>query len=185
MTHHLATDDTLTARLATRPAQQLAQFIVGLQHAQDPVGEHVRTFLCADDASACAAAIEARLAAFVASADRRAARTRWISATLDYLLDDIEQLVLPHDPVQAFTLLVQFLECDAAAIESATEEDWDTQQGFVRAVALLAQLASSVPTEAREQSATQLLATDHYGLRVGAREALLQSDTQKLSQSPR
>lgn len=168
-------ENELAERLARRPAVSLAQFIVSLRFAPDPVGEHIRTFLLAEDLPATAASIAARLEHFAdltAHRPTRSSRSPPIAATLEYLLDDIESIVRPDDPRQAFDLLVRFLECDAAASERSRDEDWEIQQVFNRAVEILTDTAKVVPAEDRKLAAAQLLSADSYGLRKGVREVL-------------
>jgi hypothetical protein len=168
-------DAELARRLAARPSADLAAFILDLAHAEGPLGEHVRTFLLAEDAVACLASIEDRLERIAHPPHRRHSRLaplRGISARLGYVLDDIERLALPLDPVGAFALLVRLIECDGPAAEDSVEEDWEIAQLFGRAVALLKQMAPGVPAEVRVQATARLLAADEYGLRRGVREAL-------------
>lgn len=168
-------DNELAERLARRPAVSLAQFIVSLRFAPNPVGEHIRTFLLAEDLPATAASIAARLEHFADLSARRptrSSRSSPIAATLEYLLDDIEFIVRPDDQRQAFALLVRFLECDAAASERSLDEDFEIQRVYRRAVAILTDTAKVVPDEDRKLASAQLLSTDSYELRKGVREAL-------------
>lgn len=167
------TDPASAVRLAQRPSQDLARFIISLRQAPGALGEHVQTFLLGKDPEASARSINARLVRLrqVMGPDGEPVRSG-IEQTLNYLLDDIEMLILPRDVQSAFALLVQFIECDGAAAESSRDEDWEVQQAFQRAIALLAQASPQVPRDQRERAAAHLRSENSYGLRVGVREAL-------------
>jgi hypothetical protein len=112
-------------RLGRRDAESLAAFILSLAQESGPVGEQVRTYIVGDDVKAAVGSIRARIRDLRTPSEYalRHARGKEIGASLGFILESIETLVLPVDPKAAFKLLVRVFEADAVAMENCVERD--------------------------------------------------------------
>ena len=81
------------------------------------------------------------------------------------MLDGIETLVLPTEPRRAFSLLVEFVEADARAMESCGEHTQAVECAFERAAAMMAEAAEAMPVVDVTAEVSRLMAVDAYGLR--------------------
>src|ERR1700730_7802443 len=84
-------------RLQGRDPQMLAAFIVSLVHDSGPIGEQVRTFIVGDDVVETVESVRERIRSLriPGEYEHRHARGKEIGASLQYILDAIETLVLP------------------------------------------------------------------------------------------
>jgi hypothetical protein len=155
------------ARLTRRTPESLATFIVS--HAQDvgPIGEHVRTFIVADNRAETIALLEERIASLTQSARRnwRHQAGEHVGERLGYILDTIETAVLAADPRDAFRLLVLLIESDGRAMERCGDHHDSVGSAFNRAAELMAQATSSVPIPEVLPTLKRLIAEDGYGTR--------------------
>jgi hypothetical protein len=88
------------ARLALRTPQSLATFIASLAFDLGPIGEHVRTFIVADNLTEATSSLQERIDAPRASSRSHTPhRTHEeVGERLGYILRSIETLVLPVNP---------------------------------------------------------------------------------------
>jgi hypothetical protein len=155
------------ARLSRRSPESLAAFIASLAHDTGPVGEHVRTFIDADDPAAIVASIEERIDALRPSS-RRASRDRAgddVGQRFEFLVADIETLVLPSDRQSAFRLLVRLIERDGDGLEACDDEGWTVTTAISRACDLVVRAGAALPPDAVLTKLRGLVAGDAYGTR--------------------
>jgi hypothetical protein len=95
-------------RLRGRDPESLAAFIVSLAQDSGPIGEQVRTFIVGDDVAETVESLRARIGALriPEEYEHRHARGREMGASLEFIVESIESLVMPVDPKRAFELLV-------------------------------------------------------------------------------
>ena len=173
--------ETVVARLAVRAPESLAAFIVSLAQAAGPVGEHVRSYLLAEERVELLASLQARMASLAPDSDYEW-RHRYgqdVGERLNYLLDTIETLILPAATRDAFDLLVGVVEQDGTAMESCGEHYDSVQVAYERAVDLLRRAVHFVPAQEARLVLGRLLAHDLYGARASLTsiiEALASAD---------
>lgn len=163
-THGLA---QTIARVRRRDPTSLATFIVSLAREAGPVGEQVRTFIVGDDLAETVTSLRARLSALETPSEyqHRHAHGKEIGQSLGFILDSIENLVLPVDPNAAFELLASVFERDAQAMENCLEHHDSVQSAFEQAAVLIGKAAVSLPRQAAEEKLRELAANDAYGVR--------------------
>jgi hypothetical protein len=146
-------------RLSKRDPNSLEAFILSLAQDSGPVGEQVRTFIVGDDVVEVAESLRQRLRSFESPPEyhHRHALGEGIGQSLQFILDGIETLVLPTKPRRAFSLLVEFVEADAPAMESCGEHTQAVECAFERAAAM--------PVVDVTAEVSRLMAVDAYGLR--------------------
>ena len=144
------------ARLTRRAPESLATFIVSLAHDFGPIGEHVCTFISADDRAETIASLEERIASLAESqrSDWRHQAGRNVGERLGYILDSIETAVLPADPQEAFRLLVLALENDGPAMESCGDHHDSVGSAFDRASEVTGKSYRMLLHEKREDPST-------------------------------
>ena len=156
-----------TARLARRPPEILAAFIVSLAHRTGPVHERVLSFLAADDPAMLSACLRTQILRLRNGRDRRP-RDEGSGANavrLEYVLDAIEQAVLPSDPKEALALLTLALECDATLLDQSTDFAHEISCAILRACSLIELVAALLPIESTRATLEQLYASDTHGCR--------------------
>ena len=156
-----------TARLARRSPKILATFIVSLAHRAGPVHERVLSFLAADDPAALSACLRAQILRLRDGHDRPAGdeASDTNAIRLEYVLDAIEQVVLPSDPNEALALLTLAIECDATLLDQATDFDHEVSCAIHRACDLIELVAALLPIESTRATLEQLYACDTHGCR--------------------
>ena len=140
--------ESAIARLSRRSPESLAAFIASLAQDMGPIGEHVRSFIDADDPLAIVASLEERIDGLRRS-NQRDSRSRSgedVGERFGYLVDAIETTILPSDPRTAFRLLVALIERDGDGMETCEDEGSSITTAIDRACALLARAATSQPT---------------------------------------
>src|SRR5580692_11131173 len=105
-------------RLRRRDAESLAAFILSLVQNSGPVGDQVRTFIVGDDVKETVGSLRRRIG------DLGHTGGKEIGASLGFILESIETLVLPVDPKAAFQLLVKLYEADAVAMDNCGNHDF-------------------------------------------------------------
>lgn len=159
--------ETAIARLSRRSPESLAAFIASLAQDTGPIGEHVRSFIDADDPLAIVASLEERIDGLCQS-KQRASRYRSgedVGERFGYLVDAIETTILPSDPRNAFRLLVALIERDGDGMETCEDEGYSVTTTIDRACVLLAQAATSLPADEVLVTLRRLIAEDGYGTR--------------------
>ena len=154
-------------RLRRRDPEALAAFIVSLIQVSGPVGQQVRTFIVGDDVAETAESVRERIKGLEVPSeyDHRHARGREIGASLAFIVESIERLVLPVDPKIAFGLLVAVFEADGVAMENCGEHDWEVECGYRRAAEVMAVAVRAVPAAEVEAEIAALVVADSYGVR--------------------
>jgi hypothetical protein len=134
-------------RLRGRDPASLAAFIVLLAHDSGPIGEQVRTFIVGDDVAETVESLRARIGSLriPEEYEYRHARGREMGASLDFIVESIESLVMPVDPNRAFELLVPFFESDGVAMENCRDHDFEVTCAFERAAGLIGKVARMLP----------------------------------------
>jgi hypothetical protein len=84
-------------RLQRRDSESLAAFILSLAQDSGPMGQQVRTFISGDDLAETVASIDARIGDLrpPSEDEHRHARGKEAGASLGFIMDSIERLVLP------------------------------------------------------------------------------------------
>jgi hypothetical protein len=126
----------------------------------------VRTFIVGDDLAETVTSLKERIGNLQTPSEyaHRHARGKEMGASLGYVLDSIETLVLPVDSRAAFRLLVKLFEADAVTMENCGDHDFEVTSAFERAAELIGRAAESLPqTEVAALDA--LLDDDGYGVR--------------------
>ena len=155
------------ARLVSRPPEVLATFITSLAFDTGPIGEHVRTFLVADDLPAITESLKERIDALRGSR-RSHPRHRThaeVGERIGYILWSIETLVMPVSPTTAFELLVLLIERDGDAMEQCRDDHWSVQMKLETAAELVVKAVKSLPDRDARQTLERLVAEDGYGTR--------------------
>jgi len=165
-------------RLRRRDAESLAAFILSLAQDTGPVGEQVRTFIVGDDLAETVTSLKDRIGNLQTPSEyaHRHARGKEIGASLGYVLDSIETLVLPVDSRAAFRLLVKLFEADAVAMENCGDHDFEVTSAFERAAELIGRAAESLPQAEVVAALDALLEDDGYGVRGLLREVIASRD---------
>jgi hypothetical protein len=155
-------------RLLGRDREVLAAFLVSLAHVSGPVGDQVRTFIVGDDVADTAESVRRRISglAAVSEYEHRHSVGREMGATLEFIVDSIERLVLPKDPAAAFELLVAIFEADKKAMENCGEHDWEVTCAYKRAAAVMRESAKTLPRAEVEERVQALIEADGYGVRA-------------------
>lgn len=161
-------------RLRRRDAESLAAFILSLAQDSGPIGDQVRTFIVGDDVGEAVESIGQRIRDLRTPSEyaHRHARGKEIGASLEYVLDAIQTLVLPAEPRRAFELLVLFFEADGQAMENCGDHDFEVTSAFERAGQLMAQAAKSVGKAELISTLERLLDDDGYGVRGALAEVI-------------
>jgi hypothetical protein len=165
-------------RLGRRDAESLAAFILSLAQDSGPVGDHVRTFVVGDDVAEAVASIGERIGDFQSATEyaHRHARGKEIGASLVFILESIETLVLPVDSRAAFRLLVKLYEADAVAMDNCGDHDFEVTAAFERAAELIGRAAESLPQTEVVAALDALLDDDGYGVRGLLTEVIANRD---------
>jgi hypothetical protein len=161
-------------RLVRRDAESLAVFILSLAQDSGPVGEQVRTFILGDDVKATVQSIGARIRDLRTPSEdaHRHARGKEIGASLGFILESIETLVLPVDPKAAFKLLVRFFEADTVAMENCGDHDFEVSSAFERGAELIGRASKEMPQAQVVGALEALLEDDGYGVRGALAEVI-------------
>jgi len=165
-------------RLAQREPIVLARFIVSLAQDTGPIGEHVRTFIVGDDAAETVESLRARITSLgiPEEYEHRHARGREMGASLEFIVESIESLVMPANPRAAFELLVLLFESDGVAMENCGEHDFEVTCAFERAAGLMHQAARTLPRADVVTALEPLLDDDGYGVRGALAEVMSNRD---------
>jgi hypothetical protein len=134
-------------RLRGRDPESLAAFIVSLAQDSGPIGEQVRTFIVGDNVAETVESLRARIGPLRIREEyeHRHARGREMGASLEFIVESIESLVMSVDPKRAFELLVLFFESDGVAMENCGDHDFEVTCAFERAAGLIGKAARSLP----------------------------------------
>jgi len=161
-------------RLRRRDAESLAAFILSLAQDSGPVGDQVRTFIMGDDVKEAVGMLRERIGELRTPTElaHRHARGKEIGASLGFILESIETLVLPVDPKAAFKLLVRVFEADAVAMENCGDHDFEVSSVFEQAAELIGRAAESLPQAEVVGALESLLDDDGYGVRGGLAELI-------------
>lgn len=156
-----------TARLARRPPEILAAFIVSLAHRTGPVHERVLSFLAADDPAALSACLRAQLRRLREGHDRpsRGELSDANAVRLEYVLDAIEQAVLPSNPKEALALLTLAVECDGMLLDQSSDLDYEVSCAIRRACSLIESVTALLPIEFTRERLEKLYTSDTHGCR--------------------
>jgi hypothetical protein len=158
---------TAIARLASRTPETLATFIASLAFDIGPIGEQVRTFIVSDNLSETTASLKERIEALRGSrrSHSRHRADEEVGERLGYILDSIEELVLPVSPATAFELLVLFIERDGDAMEQCGDDHYSVQMALKTAAKLVAAAMKSLPSREARETLERLVTEDGYGTR--------------------
>ena len=161
-------------RLRGRDPESLAAFIVSLAQDSGPIGEQVRTFIVGDNLAETVESLRARIGSLriPEEYEHRHARGREMGASLEFIVESIESLVMPVDPKRAFELLVLFFEGDGAAMENCGDHDFEVTCAFERAAGLIGKAARSLPAREVTAALEPLLDDDGYGVRGALAEVI-------------
>ena len=156
------------ARLRRRDPDSLAAFLMSLAVDAGPIGEQIRTFIVGDDVAETAESVRQRIRGLRIASDyeHRHSLGREIGASLDFLVDSIERLVVPVDANAAFELLVALFEADGVAMENCGEHHWEVACAYQRAAKVMAEVVKSLPRAVVEASVNALMGQDGYGVRA-------------------
>jgi hypothetical protein len=160
--------DRALKRLRRRDPEALAAFVLSLAQDAGPVGEQVRTFIVGDDVTETVTSVRQRIEGLRTPTeyDYRHARGKGIGASLAYIVESIETLVLPVDAKSAFELLAAVFEADGKAMENCLDHHWEVQCAFERAAGVMAEAAKSLPAVEVKEKLAELMAVDSYGVRA-------------------
>ena len=161
-------------RLRRRDSESLVAFLMSLVGDSGPVGQQIRTFIIADDVAATTEAVRQRISrlSIPSEYEHRHSRGREMAATLEFIVDAIERLVLPRDPKAAFELLVAMFEADKLAMENCGEHDWEVACAYKRAAAVMAEAAKILTRAEVEVCVRALIDGDGYGMRASLASVL-------------
>jgi hypothetical protein len=95
-----------------------------------------------------------------------------MGASLEFIVESIESLVMPVDPKRAFELLVLFFESDGVAMENCGDHDFEITCAFERAAGLIGKAARSLPAGEVTAALEPLLDDDGYGVRGALEEVI-------------
>lgn len=154
-------------RLAKRTQESLAAFVLSLAFDTGPVGEQVRTFIVADDIEQTCASLKERIEQ-LRDLEPRENSHRFgevVAQRLEYMLDAIENQVLPTNQKMAFDLLVLLIESDGDAMENSRDHDDRVAAALERAAGLVAKAAQTLPKVDVKLTFERLAARDDYGTR--------------------
>jgi hypothetical protein len=161
-------------RLRGRDPKLLAAFIVSLAQDRGPLGEQVRTFIVGDDVAETVETLRARIGSLriPEEYEHRHARGREMGASLEFIVESIESLVMPVDPKRAFEVLVLFFENDGVAMENCGDHDFEVTCAFERAAGLIGKVARTLPAAEVNAALEPLLDEDGYGMRAVLAEVM-------------
>jgi hypothetical protein len=161
-------------RLRGRDPESLAAFIVSLAQDSGPIGEQVRTFIVGDNVAETVESLRARIGSLRIPEEyaHRHARGREMGASLEFIVESIESLVMPVDPKRAFELLVLLFESDGVAMENCGDHDFEVTCAFERAAGLIGKAARSLPAGEVTAALEPLLDDDGYGVRGALAEVI-------------
>lgn len=138
------------AVLASRPAAELADFILSLAFASDGISEYIRAFVLSADCSAVVEVLSGELE-FLRNGERardyRYRKGAGHVARADRWLDAVERCVLPSTPRAALQLLTAFMESHEQISGSCWDDDFGASQLFNRAWTMTEKLAARLPAE--------------------------------------
>jgi hypothetical protein len=156
-------------RLRRRDSDSLVAFLMSLAMDSGPVGEQVRTFIVGDDVTETVESIGERIRglSIPSEYEHRHSLGKEMGASLDFIVDSVERLVLPKDPKAALDLLVAIFEADQVAMENCGEHDWEVACAYKRAVGVMAEAAKHLPRAEIEERVKGLIEGDLYGVRAG------------------
>jgi hypothetical protein len=169
------------ARLRRRDAEVLAAFILSLAQDCGPVGEQVRTFIVGDDVAETAESLRKRISSLriPEEHEHRHARGREMGASIEFIVESIETLVLPVDPRIVFGLLVKLFEADGVAMENCGDHACEVSCAFERAAELIGKAAQSMPRAEVVAALERLLDEDGYGVRGVLAEVISSRDADR------
>jgi len=161
-------------RLRRRNPEALVAFILSLAQDMGPVGDQVRTFIVGDDVTETATSVRQRIKRLPTPTeyDYRHARGKGIGASLAFIVESIEMLVLQVDAKAAFELLMTVFEADGVAMENCFDHHWEVECAFERAAGVMAMAARAVPRAEVEEKIAGLMAVDSYGVRASLKLVL-------------
>jgi hypothetical protein len=161
-------------RLRRRDPEVLAAFILSLAKVPGPVGEQVRTFIVGDNVAEIEMSLRERIKGLEIPTEyeHRHARGREMGASLTFIAESIESLVLPVDPKTAFELLVAVYEADSVAMENCGEHDWEVECAYQRAAGVMAEAAKFLPGAEVGEKIRALMSVDSYGVRERLRAVI-------------
>jgi hypothetical protein len=156
-------------RLRRRDSDSLVAFLMSLAMDSGPVGEQVRTFIVGDDVAKTVASVRRRISelSIPSEYEHRHSLGKEMGASLDFIVDSVERLVLPKDPKAAFDLSVAIFEADQVAMENCGEHDWEVACAYKRAVGVMAEAAKHLPCAEIEERVKGLIEGDLSGARAG------------------
>jgi hypothetical protein len=166
-------------RLRGRDPESLAAFIVSLAQDSGPIGEQVRTFIVGDNVAETVESLRARIGSLriPEAYEHRHTRGREMGASLEFIVESIEWLVMPVDPKRAFELLVLFFESDGVAMENCGDHDFEVTCAFERAAGLIEKAARLLPAREVTAALEPLLYDDGYGVREALAKVISGQDT--------
>lgn len=173
-------------RLRRRDPDALAAFLMSLAGDSGPVGEQVRTFIVGDNVTEAVQSVRQRILDLdgISEYEHRHSLGREIGATLDFIVDSVERLVSPNDPMAAFELLVALFEADAVAMENCHEHDWEVTCAYKYAAAVMAEAAKYLPRAEVEGRVRALVDDDRYGHRAVLTSVISEEDTDSTGAGP-
>jgi len=168
-------------RLRRRDPDSLAAFILSLATQPGPMGDQVRTFIVGDDLLETVESLRHRIGglAIASEYEHRHALGRDMGASLDFIVDSIERLVLPTDANAAFELLASLFDADAVAMENCGEHDWAVACAYQRAVGVMTTATAHLSRAAVDERIKALLEKDGYGMRAQLASAFLESPKER------
>ena len=155
-------------RLRRRDPDSLAAFLMSLAVDAGPIGEQIRTFIVGDNVAETVESVRNRISGLRIAWDyeHRHSLGSEMGASLDFLVDSIERLVLPVDAQAAFELLVALFEADGVAMENCGDHDWEVACAYQRAAKVMAEVVKSLPRAAVAETVKALMGGDGYGVRA-------------------
>ncbi len=156
------------ARLSRRDPESMAAFILSLARYDGAVADQVRTFIVGDDVGDAVESLRERIARLEPPTEyaQRHAQGRQVAADLECILDSIERLLVPVDPLAAFNLLVKVIEADGVTMENCGDHDWEVSCAYERAIHLMGITAPALPRRVVADKIRTLMANDGYGIRA-------------------
>ena len=153
----------------------MATFLLSLATDLGPVGAQVSTFIKGDDVAETLRSLRERIEGLKipSECEHRHAYGREMEAHLHFIVESIEQLVLPTDPDGAFGLLVAMFEADAIAMENCGEHHWGVACAYQCAADLMSRTIKQLPAAAVKERLQALLAPDAYGVRAALKSIQL------------
>lgn len=166
-------------RLRGRDAEPLAAFIVSPAQDSGSIGEQVRTINVGNNVAETVESLRARIGSLriPEAYEHRHARGREMGASLEFIVESIESLVMPVDPKRAFELLVLCFESDGVAMENCGGHDFEVTCAFERAAGLIAKAARLLPAREVTSALEPLLYDDGYGVREALAKVISGQDT--------